>query len=97
MRLVKSKFVKWLRSKPQTEIVGEHRDCHGCPIANFYYDASGGREIVIFQNDRGGYTIDRGYIKRKLPGWAEAFVFNADGEANGKISAIRALEIVGAQ
>lgn len=65
MRLDKNKFAAWLKAKPPTEVVGENRDCHACPIAQFYQEASGGCEIVIF--DRGdGYSIDRGYDIRQI-------------------------------
>lgn len=93
MRLDKTKFVKWLERKPPAEIVGENRDCHSCPIANYYHEASGGSEIVIF--DTGGhYIVDRGYDKRQLPGWASRFVSAVDGDEDGKISAARALEVL---
>jgi hypothetical protein len=95
MRLRESQFIAWLRAKPPVEIVGENRDCHSCPIAKFYYEASGGCEIVIF--DRwGDHFIDRGYSQRRMPVWASAFVFEVDGDASGKITAGRALEVLGA-
>ncbi len=93
MRLREGEFKSWLKAKPPTEIVGENRDCHSCPIANFYLEVSGGCEIVIF--DRGDdYFIDRGYDKRRLPLWAAHFVANVDEDAYGQISAGRALEIL---
>jgi hypothetical protein len=96
MRLVRSKFVAWLKARPPTEIVGGNRDCHSCPIARFYYEASGGCEVVI--SDTGdGYIIDRGYYQRRLPGWAESFVWTIDGDCDGKITAARALEAMSPQ
>lgn len=95
MRLILSKFKSWLKSKPPTEIVGKNRDCHSCPIALFYEEASGGCEVVISDDGYGHYIIDRGYSKKPLPAWAEAFVFLVDGNADGKISAGRSLEILG--
>lgn len=93
MRLERGKFEKWLQGKPADAIVGENRDCHSCPIALFYYEATGGHEIVIF--DRwGDYFIDRGYGGRRLADWAAHFVFHVDGDQNGKITASRALEIL---
>lgn len=95
MRLDRRKFRAWLASKPLDEIVGENRDCHSCPIAKFYDEASGGCEIVVF--DRwGDHFVDRGYSKRPLPGWASAFVFHIDGDSRGKVSAERALEVLDA-
>lgn len=92
MRLDQSKFTAWLRSKPPTAIVGENRDCHSCPIALYYKEADG-REIVIF--DRyGEYFIDRGYSTIRAPAWAANFIFNVDGEDDGRITAGRALEIL---
>lgn len=93
MRLTKNKFMAWLNAKPPAEIVGNNRDCHSCPIANFYFEASGGDEIAIFQDGWGSYRVDRGYSKRPLPTWAVNFVFDVDGEADGRITARRALEI----
>jgi len=95
MRLDRSKFVRWLRAKPPATIVGANRDCHACPIALFCEEASGGCEVVIF-DDGDRYIIDRGYDKRRLPAWAESFVCEVDGENDGRISAGRALEILGA-
>src|SRR6185437_1760235 len=95
MRLHKRQFENWLKTKPPTEIVGHHRNCHTCPIGNFYYEASGGCEVAIFSDDRpGGYVIDRGYIRTRAPAWAEDFMFTVDGDANGQISAGRALEVL---
>lgn len=93
MRLDQTKFKTWLKAKPATEIVGHNRDCHACPIANFYYEASGGCEIVIFDNGDGA-MIDRGYSKRPMPWWASRFVFTVDGDAKGQITAGRALEVL---
>lgn len=93
MRLIQSKFVAWLRSKAPTEIVGENRDCHSCPIAKFYNEASGGCDLVIFER-WGEYFGDRGGGARPLPVWAQHFVFAVDGDENGQITADRALEIV---
>lgn len=94
MRLIRSKFESWLRAKPPTEIVGKNRDCHSCPIALFYEATSGGCEVVIY-DDGDRHIIDRGYSKKPLPAWAAAFVFLVDGNADGKISAARSLEIMG--
>lgn len=94
MRIDRNRFIAWLQAKQPDEIVGENRDCHSCPIAKFYWDATGGHEIVIFQDAWGGYTVDRGYSKRPLPPWAASFVFQVDGDSDGKISARRALEVV---
>jgi hypothetical protein len=91
MRLDKGKFIRWLKAKPPTEIVGENRDCHACPIATFYFEASGGSEVVIFGGDFSGHVIDRGYSRRALPDWAERFVSDVDGDSDGQISAQRAL------
>jgi hypothetical protein len=95
MRLDRHKFKAWLEAKPPTEIVGDNRDCHSCPIAKFYHDLSGGCEVVIFDGMDGDYIIDRGYSKRPMPPWAQHFVFAVDGDANGKISAQRALDVLG--
>lgn len=94
MRLHRGKFKAWLKAKPATDIVGHHRDCHSCPIALFYQEASRGCEVVIFDDGYGGHIIDRGYSRRPLPPWAESFVFLVDGDATGKVSAGRALEIL---
>jgi hypothetical protein len=96
MRLIRSKFESWLRAKPPTEIVGDNRDCHACPLALFYEQASGGCEVVISSDRNGfGYVIDRGFGDRKMPAWADAFAFLVDGDVNDKISAGRSLEIMG--
>jgi hypothetical protein len=98
MRLAKGKFEQWLRAKQPAEIVGHNRDCHSCPIAEFYSALSGGGEIVIFEDaNHGGYIIDRGYSRRPAPPWAERFISEVDGDADGKISAQRALEILAMQ
>jgi hypothetical protein len=94
MKLIRSKFESWLKSKPPTEIVGENRDCDSCPIATFYMAASGGCEVNISGRGDGNYTIARGYSKRALPAWASAFVSLVDGNDRGEISAGRALEIM---
>ncbi len=95
MKLDRAKFTRWLKARPSTDIVGENRDCHSCPLAKFYYEASGGCEVVIFDDSNwGGHVIDRGYSRRKLPDWASAFVFQVDGDAEGKITAGRALEVL---
>jgi hypothetical protein len=94
MRLDRSKFRSWLKTKPAAEIVGHNRDCISCPIAKFYHETSGGSEIVIFDSPFGDHTIDRGYSKRPLPWWAECFVATIDGDVNGKISAGRALDVL---
>lgn len=93
MRLILSKFKSWLKSKPPTEIVGENRDCHACPIALFYEEASGGCEVVIF-DDGNDYVIDRGYSKNPPPYWAQRFIFLVDGDTDHKISAGRSLEVL---
>lgn len=96
MRLIRSKFESWLRAKPPTEIVGENRDCHACPLALFYEQTSGGYEVVISSDRNGfGYVIDRGYGERRMPAWADAFAFLADRNDDDKISAARSLEIMG--
>lgn len=91
MRLIRHKFEAWLRAKKPDEIVGKNRDCHSCPIANFYHEASGGCEIVIYEDQWNAHIIDRGYSKRRMPEWADCFVWLVDGDADGKISAGRAL------
>lgn len=94
MKLDRSRFVAWLKGKPPTEVVGEQRDCHSCPLANFYEEASGGCEVVIF--DRWGeHYIDRGYSTRRLPDWAADFVHDVDGEDDARITAHRALQLLG--
>ena len=93
MRLNRRKFEAWLKAKPPTAIVGHNRDCHACPLALFYQETSGGWEVVIFENgDR--YMIDRGSSVRPLTWWANRFAFTVDGNADGKITAGRALEIL---
>lgn len=95
MRLLRHKFEAWLKAKPAEEIVGHNRDCHSCPIAHFYHEASRGCEIMIFDDcNWGGHVIDRGYSKRRLPEWASCFVFLVDGDVTGKISAGRALSVL---
>ena len=93
MRLDRSKFRAWLKTKQPDEIVGEQRTCHGCPITNFYLETTGGQEIITFER-WGDYYIDRGYDKRRMPTWAENFVVAVDDEKNPKITAARALEIL---
>lgn len=96
MRLIRSKFEAWLKTKKPEEIVGHNRDCHSCPIALWYVEATRGCEIVIFEDRNcGGYTIDRGYSKRPVPAWASSFIFAVDGEEDGKITATRALAVLG--
>lgn len=94
MRLIRSKFKAWLKSKPSTEIVGENRECLGCPIAKFYAEVSGGCEVVIGTGRNGEYCIDRGDGERGLPWWAYRFVFLIDGEEDRKITAGRAMEVL---
>lgn len=96
MRLLRHKFEAWLKAKPVDHIVGHSHDCHACPIALFYEEASGGCEIVISSDPNGfGYMIDRGYDKRPMPAWADAFAFLSDSEKRGRqITAGGALEIL---
>lgn len=94
MRLDQGKFARWLKTKPSAEIIGYQRDCHSCPIANFYEQTSGGCEVLIFDDGYGNHIIDRGYDRRRLPAWAEAFVFLVDGEEAKIITARRAMEIL---
>lgn len=95
MRLYRHKFLQWLKAKKPDEIVGENRTSCGCPITNFYSDATRGSEVIIF--DRWGeHFIDRGYSKQPLPQWAQRFVFEIDQDENGKITAARALEVLAA-
>jgi hypothetical protein len=95
MRLIRSKFKKWLRAKPAESVVGEQRDCLSCPLALFYAETSGGCEVVISSHRRGyGYAIDRGDGERSLPAWADAFAFSVDSDGMGKITAGRALEVL---
>lgn len=95
MKLVKQKFERWLQTKKPDEIVGNNRDCCGCPIAIYYAEASKGHEVSISESRQyDGYVIDRGWSKRPAPWWASQFIFKVDGEADHKITAARALEIV---
>lgn len=94
MRLDRRKFAAWLKTKRPEEIVGENRDCHACPIANFYSATSGGCEIVIFERAGYGYFIDRGDGGRPAPAWASSFISDIDGDDNGRITAGRAIEIL---
>jgi hypothetical protein len=94
MRLDKSKFIAWLKTKEPDEIVGENRSSCGCPIAKFYHDASGGSEVSIYERLETGYMIDRGYSKQPLPMWAAHFVFTVDGNGDRKITAQHALSIL---
>lgn len=93
MRLTQNKFEEWLKSKPPTAIVGHNRDCHDCPLANFHDEASGGWSVFISESGD-GYRIDRGSGDRRLPWWANRFAHAVDGEADGKITASRAIAIL---
>lgn len=94
MRLIQSRFEKWLKTKPPHEIVGENRDCHACPIANWYSEAAH-NDLVIYQDSNTWkYIGDRGYYKQPLPRWAVNFVHEVDGDANGQITAARALAVL---
>lgn len=93
MRLDRTKFKSWLETKQPHEIVGENRDCHCCPLAHYYDAATGGHEVVISENGY-GYRIDRGGGGKLLPWWAARFARAVDGEADGKITAGRALELL---
>jgi len=94
MRLDRRKFRAWLAAKNPDAIVGRNRDCHACPIATFYCEASGGNEVVISKNENCDIVIDRGGGERLLPLWAERFVRRVDDEADGAITAGRALAIL---
>lgn len=95
MRLIRSKFERWLKSKPGDHIVGYKRDNCGCPLACFYTEASRGHEVVISSDRNGyGYVINRGDGNRRMPAWADAFAFLVDGEPTEKISAGHALKIL---
>jgi hypothetical protein len=94
VRLIRSKFKAWLKSKPAEAIVGEQRECHSCPIALFYCEATNGCEVVISTGRNGNYVIDRGDGERRMPWWAYRFVFLIDGVEDSKISAGRALEVL---
>lgn len=93
MRLNRTKFEGWLKAKPPTAIVGHQRDCHSCPLALFYQEASRGFEVVIFENGE-RYMIDRGYSTLPLPWWANRFAFTVDGDGDGQITAGRALAVL---
>lgn len=92
MRLDRRKFLAWLESKQPDEIVGKNRS-PSCPIANFYDDASGGCEIIIFER-WGEHYIDRGYSTRPMPPWADRFVTEVDKDEYGDVTARRAIEIL---
>lgn len=92
MRLNHSKFQAWLKSKQPDEIVGRHRS-PSCPIVNFYLDATGGHETIIFER-WGEYYMDRGGGARRLPTWAEYFVVAVDGDELPEVTAARALELL---
>lgn len=95
MRLERNKFEAWLKARPADAIVGHNRDCHACPLALFYEEASGGYEVVISSSRDGfGYVIDRGYGERPMPAWADAFAFIADRGDGDQITVGRALEIL---
>lgn len=95
MRLDRRKFLAWLKTKRPDEAIGNRQDCHSCPLANFYYDASQGCEVVIADNGLDGcYYIDRGYDNRRLPRWAGRFVRGVDNETGSVITARRAIEIM---
>ncbi len=93
MRLIQNKFEAWLKAKPPTEVVGHNRDCHSCPLALFYLETSSGCEVVIFENGE-RYMIDRGYSTNRLPWWANRFAHAVDGDADGTITASRALAVL---
>lgn len=93
MKLNRRKFQRWLEEKRPDEIVGHQRDCHSCPIALFYADATSGHEVVIFDNGDGP-IIDRGYIKTRAPRWAAEFIWAVDGTQEPNITAARALGIL---
>jgi hypothetical protein len=97
MRLIRRKFEAWLKAKPAEEIVGHNCNCHACPLALYYAEASGGSEVVISSHRNGfGYVVDRGDGHRRMPAWADAFAFLVDSEARGaQITAGKALEILG--
>jgi len=94
MRLDKRKFRAWLAAKKPYEIVGTNRDCHVCPLAKFFAETSGGCEVVISGRGDGYYRIDRGGGDRRLPAWADRFVWEVDGQEDGPITAQFALEIL---
>lgn len=98
MRLIRSKFEAWLKSKKPAEIVGHNSDCHACPIALWHVEACHGWEIVIFSDDRHGYVVDRGYCRKPAPWWAVQFMHKIDGSGprGAQITAGAALEILGA-
>lgn len=93
MKLHRHKFETWLKAKQPADIVGHKRDCHSCPLALFYLEASRGCEVVIFENGE-RYMINRGYSTLPLPWWANHFAFTVDGNAGDQITAGRALEIL---
>lgn len=93
MRLNRKKFYAWLKSKKPTDVVGESRSCHGCPIAMFYYEATKGHEVVISENGM-GYRMDRGTGGRPVPWWTSRFMLGVDGSGLDKITAAKALEIL---
>ena len=95
MRLRENEFKRWLESKPPSEIVGEKQDCLCCPIANFYKEATGGCDIIVWHS-WGEVFIDRGDGDRRAPGWVEYFVGEVDDAEVDQITAAHALEILAA-
>lgn len=92
MRLNQKKFAEWLRKQPPDKIVGKNRS-PSCPIVQYYRDASGGREVIIYGRDA-DYFIDRGDGERKVPSWAADFICKIDGDQAGDIAARHALEVL---
>jgi hypothetical protein len=93
MKIELRKFADWLRSKKPDQVVGKRRSCTGCPVANFYSEATGGHEIVVSENGD-GYRIDRGGGERLPPAWVANFFLAVDHEPTEKITARRALELL---
>lgn len=95
MRLIRDKFLEWLRTRSSNEIVGVRGDACGCPIARYYRDASGGHEIAVLDSER-GIKIDRGDGGRLAPEWTERFVRSVDDEPpeDKHIEAWRAIQLL---
>lgn len=74
-------------------MVGQNRDCHACPIAQFYSETSG-HEVVI-SSDCGELSIDDGDGDEPLPYWAARFVSEIDDiEQPATVTAESALSVL---
>lgn len=87
MKLTRHGFMRWLRSKKGSDIVGSPQEWKDCPLAQYL-----GTGVTEEEYGDGPYGTGT-----RLAPWASDFVVAADKGRRNSITAKRALELLGEQ